>query len=112
MALTVALGFSVAAPGPATGPAAQELNQRKTAPPQANSKISRIVAQAELQSEQDGGNSLRKDELSVTHECGTLSVGGTPASNEAPRRDSLRGSNLASNKETVVNAKNIVNICR
>lgn len=110
--LLVALGLlSVGAAG-ITAASAQNINQRKTAPPPANSKISRVVALAELQSKQDGGNSLRKDELTVTHECGTVSVGGTGAGKEAPRRSSLVGTNLAANKESVVNAENIVNICR
>jgi hypothetical protein len=112
IALKAVAGLSMAALVATIGASAQELNPRKSAAPQGSAKVSRVVAAAELQSERDDDNSLRKEELSVTHECGTVSVGGTPASKEASKPQTLRGSNLATNKENVVSAKNIVNICR
>ena len=90
---------------------AQQLNQRKGAPPAAESKKSRLVARAELQA-RAGGGSLKKEELTVTKSCGNIHVGGTDAAAKA-RPDSLVGSNQSLRGEggaTVV--KNVVNICR
>lgn len=90
---------------------AQQLGKRKAAPPSAESKVSRIVARAELQAKQQGGSSLKSEQLTVTKSCGNVQVGGTQAATDQPRPTSLLQNQTLRNENVTV-ARDTVNICR
>lgn len=106
-AATTFVAFAVAQPA-----AAQQLNQRRDAPPEASSKVQQVVARAELQSRQSGGGGLKDDKLTVTRSCGAVQVGGTQAGTDRARPTSLVPSQTLVNKDNATVVKNVVNICR
>lgn len=88
---------------------AQQLNQRKGAPPSSESKKSRLVARAELQA-QEQGSSLKSDDLTVTRSCGNVQIGATARDPAKP--DTLVGSQQGLRGDNATVVKNVVNICR
>lgn len=91
--------------------AAQQLNNRKSAPPTAESKKSRMVARAELQAREDGG-SLKGEELSVTKTCGNLQIGGTPPPDPRTPRSRVGSQPGLRDGDKATIVENVVNICR
>jgi serine protease inhibitor ecotin len=89
---------------------AQQLNQRKSAPPAAESKKSRMLARAELQAQEDG-SSLKSEELTVTKSCGNVQIGGAPTAD--PGKRTLVGSQPSlRDRDNGTVVTNVVNICR
>lgn len=90
---------------------AQQLNNRKSAPPAAESKKSRMVARAELQAQEDGG-SLKGEELSVTKTCGNLQIGGAPPPDSRKSRTLVGSQPSLRDRDNGTIVTNVVNICK
>jgi putative hemolysin len=90
---------------------AQQLNPRKSAPPAAESKKSRMVARAELQAQQDGG-SLKSEELTVTKSCGNVQIGGAPPPDPGKSRTLVGSQPGLRDRDNATVVSNVVNICR
>jgi serine protease inhibitor ecotin len=110
LALVMAVA-ALAAAAIAPSAQAQQLGRRKSASPQAESKVTRVVARAELQARSQDGSSLKSDDLRVSRSCGNVQIGGTASARDQSRPNSLVPSKTL-RAENVTVTKDTVNICR
>lgn len=97
---------------------AQQLNQRKTADPAADAKLSRMSTRGALQAAKQGGDTLKNDDLSdmaVHTDCGPVQIGGTQTAGPGDSKEKeslLRKRTSEDDESTTLVPGDVVVICR